>query len=410
MFSYVPPAASSDGEWEWAASCEASGFDEAKLDEAVAFAIKHEVPWQKDLKTQLEHDNHFESPPHNAVLGHLLERGGPSGMIIRGGKVVKTWGDVDRPDVAFSCSKSVLGTLYGIAFDDPECPLNAATMVRPVCELLKYEKEFNDSARHKLITWEHLLTQTSEWEGSLFDKSERIDRNRSVGAATANKHEQTSRDFMHGFKDEELCLKGDFRELCEPGEHFEYNDVRVNLAALALLQLTQTPAPELLRDGLFDRIGASSSWAWHGYGEHSLVTAGGEEVESVSGGAHWGGGLHASTSDLARFGLLLARRGQWGGEQLLSQEWIERMTLPSERNPNYGYLWWLNTGGEFLPEAAEHTYFAAGAGGNCIAIDAKNDLVVVWRWLDNGRDDAHKRALWQKMMDAVTFSYSDINV
>jgi hypothetical protein len=48
--------------------------------------------------------------------------------------------------------------------------------------------------------------------------------------------------------------------------------------------------------------------------------------------------------DMARLGLLILRRGQWSGEQLVEQEWIYRMTHPSfeDANTGWGYLTWLN--------------------------------------------------------------------
>ena len=38
-----------------------------------------------------------------------------------------------------------------------------------------------------------------------------------------------------------------------------------------------------------------------------------QKVVSVSGGGHWGGGMVISSRDLARFGLLFLRKGNWNG-------------------------------------------------------------------------------------------------
>ena len=43
-------------------------------------------------------------------------------------------------------------------------------------------------------------------------------------------------------------------------------------------------------------------------------------MQSVSGGAHWGGGLFISSLDHARVGLMMARSGLWGERQLLSSD------------------------------------------------------------------------------------------
>ena len=60
-----------------------------------------------------------------------------------------------------------------------------------------------------------------------------------------------------------------------------------------------------------DPIGASKTWRWHGY-ENSWVTIDGQMINSVSGGAHWGGGMHLSALDQARFGFLALNKGRWG--------------------------------------------------------------------------------------------------
>jgi CubicO group peptidase (beta-lactamase class C family) len=107
-------------------------------------------------------------------------------------------------------------------------------------------------------------------------------------------------------------------------------------------------------------------------------------MQSVSGGAHWGGGMFISARDQARLGLLVARRGRWGKRQILSEGWIEAMLTPSPTNDRYGYLWWLNRGSQRYRSASETCVYAMGAGSNIIWIwiDREQDLVAVLRWID----------------------------
>ena len=98
----------------------------------------------------------------------------------------------------------------------------------------------------------------------------------------------------------------------EPGTFYEYNDVRVNLLALAALHVWRRPLPQVLRELVMDPIGASNTWRWNGY-ENSWVTIDGLRMQSVSGGGHWGGGMFISSRDHARFGLLFLRGGTWAG-------------------------------------------------------------------------------------------------
>ena len=70
----------------------------------------------------------------------------------------------------------------------------------------------------------------------------------------------------------------------------------------------------------------------------TTVEIGGQRMQSVSGGAHWGGGMFIPTTDHARIGLLMLNRGRWGDRQLVSRAWIERSRVPGSANPGYGNL------------------------------------------------------------------------
>ncbi len=90
------------------------------------------------------------------------------------------------------------------------------------------------------------------------------------------------------------------RKLYEPGEHYKYNDVRVNLLAYSLLHVWRKPLPVVLKEKIMDPIGASTTWRWYGY-DNSFVNIDGIMMQSVSGGGHFGGGLFINTIDQARF-------------------------------------------------------------------------------------------------------------
>ncbi len=68
-------------------------------------------------------------------------------------------------------------------------------------------------------------------------------------------------------------------------------------------------------------------------------TSDGQQVQSVSGGGHWGGGMFISSRDHARFGYLFLRRGMWGTQAIVSEHWIDEATTPVEVQPNYGFMW-----------------------------------------------------------------------
>jgi CubicO group peptidase (beta-lactamase class C family) len=275
--------------------------------------------------------------------------------VLRNGYIVAEWGDTRRVDMTFSVAKSYLSTTAGLAFDRGLI----RDLHEPVGRLVQ-DGGF-DGERNGAITWHQLLTQTSEWEGTLWDKPDVADR-------------RAGRD----------------RALQAPGTFWEYNDVRVNRTALALLRVWRKPLPDVLRDEVMTPIGASNTWEWHGY-RNSTVTVDGRPMESVSGGGHWGGGVWASTRDHARFGYLFLRRGEWNGRRLLSEKWIDLATTPTPIKPVYGYMWWLNTGQEQFPAATPRSFFALGAGGNVIWIAPELDVVVVIRWLDGRQTNEFMR-------------------
>ena len=155
-----------------------------------------------------------------------------------------------------------------------------------------------DSEHNSKITWDHLLRQTSDWEGTLWGKPDWADRPPS---------NQSLIDYKN-------------RKRNEPGTSYKYNDTRVNLLALASLHVWRRPLPQVLKEHVMDPIGASNTWRWYGY-KDSWINMDGVMVQSVSGGGH-GGGMWISARDLARFGLLTLRRGQWKDKRILSEEWV----------------------------------------------------------------------------------------
>ena len=90
----------------------------------------------------------------------------------------------------------------------------------------------------------------------------------------------------------------------------------MNLLSLCLLHRFKHPLPEVLRARIMDPIGGSGEWRWVGY-DNSFVEIDGQRMQSVPGGGHWGGGMFIGAEDHARFGLLMARGGEWNGQRLL---------------------------------------------------------------------------------------------
>lgn len=323
------------------------------LDSAVKFAQANENKFDKDMRIATL--KAYANEPDFKIIGPTKERGGPAGLIIKNGYIVAQWGDINRVDMTNSVTKSFLSTVAGLAIDEG--------LIKNVTDkVVTYVWDGTFTGPHNSkITWDNLLTQSSDWSGTQFDLPDWADRPPKEGSIDDWKN----------------------RKLNEPGSVFKYNDVRVNVLAYSLLQVWRKPLPMILKEKIMDSIGASTTWRWFGY-DNSFVNIDGIMMQSVSGGGHHGGGLFISASDQARFGLLFLRKGKWKTQQLISEKWVKAVHQSSSANKDYGYLWWTNSSKEWKDVSSE-IYFAEGAGGNYIVIDNEHDLVVVARWINDSK-------------------------
>ncbi|MEK6407749.1 MAG: beta-propeller fold lactonase family protein [Acidobacteriota bacterium] len=339
---YYPPAGD---EWEHKRPEEA-GMDSAKLEDAMQFARASETTvFSKDPLEYITRRTTTERS--GEIVGPTKERAPINVVVLRHGYIVAEFGDTRRVDMSFSAAKSFVSTTVGLAFD--------RGLIKSTSDAVgKNVKDGGyDSTHNAAITWHESLQQTSEWEGTLWDKPDTFDRRR-----------------------------GRDRQLQEHGSFWEYNDVRVNRVALSSLRVWKLPLPTVLKEMIMDPIGASDGWQWNGY-RNSDVVIDGKTIRSVSGGGHWGGGMWISSRDLARFGYLFLRNGKWKDRQLISEKWIAMATTPCELKQDYGYMWWLNTNEKMYPGVPANSFAALGAGTNISFVDPVHDLVVVVRWVDD---------------------------
>jgi CubicO group peptidase (beta-lactamase class C family) len=348
--AYFPPR----GDWE-RRKPEDVGMDAARLQEAVDFSIASENPATKDMALDLNLTFGMREPMYR-ILGPTKPRGGMTGLVIRHGYVVAEWGEPSRVDMTHSVTKTFLSTVVGLAWH--------RGLVRSLDDRARDYMPTPDlfaSEHNAGITWEHLLRQTSDWSGTLWDIPDWADR--PVGDRPA--------DYPN-------------RPMHEPGTFYKYNDVRVNLLALVTLNVWRRPLPQVLREYVMDPIGASNTWRWYGY-DNSWVNIDGQMMQSVSGGGHFGGGMFINAWDMARFGYLFLHQGRWGDREIVPEKWIAMARTPGPANDTYGFMnWFLNTGRKPLPSAPESSVTFRGNGANIVYIDWEHDLVVVVRWIRGG--------------------------
>lgn len=372
--TYFPPA----GKWEQRTPS-SMGIKETVLNDAIALAKAGESKNPRSM--EINHYRTFGKEPFGEGIGPFADRGEATGIIIYKGYIVAQWGEPERCDMTHSVTKSFLSAIVGVAADKGMIGSVTDTVAKyvPPIELYQPQQPVNRpaenigepqmlfpfaSAHNRTITWDDLLRQTSDWEGTLWGKPEWADR----PDADANKWINRPRN--------------------KPGTVYEYNDVRVNALALAATSVWRKPLPQALKQYIMDPIGASNTWRWTGY-RNAWIVLDGQPVQSVSGGGHWGGGMFINAYDMARFGWLTLNRGKWKGQQLLSEAWIEKSLTPTVPKTDYGYMnWFLNTGRKFLPSAPETAFTHVGNGNNIIYVDPEHELVAVIRWIDGRSQDA----------------------
>ncbi|MCH7406647.1 serine hydrolase domain-containing protein [Belliella aquatica] len=376
------------GNWEKKEAAELK-VNAPKLQEVIDFAIATESNADKNLK-MAHYLSAFGREPFGFPIGPMKDRGPATGLVIYKGYVIAEWGDPYRVDLTFSVAKSILSTTVGLAVDqgliNSEKDLVYPYMA-PIIPYDPYRIQMNKSDHlnqedvielfatdhNKKITWEHLLRQTSDWEGTLWGKPDWGDRPQGNSSTWLQ------------------------RERNEPGSVYKYNDTRVNVLALAAMNVWRKPLPVVFKENVMDKIGGSPTWRWTGY-ENSFVIIDGQIMQAVSGGSHWGGGMFISAYDQARFGYLTLNKGRWNGQQIISEAWINKSLSPTPVQTNYGFMnYFLNTDKKEIPAAPESAFFHLGAGTNMIYVDPENDLVIVSRWIDNNK----KAELVEKVLQAI---------
>lgn len=91
-----------------------------------------------------------------------------------------------------------------------------------------------------------------------------------------------------------------------------------------------------------------------------------------------------SARDLARYGLLFLREGEWRGKQIISKKWIAESTKYYSSAGGwggYGYMWRVEAEGRIWNHVSlpAGTFCAAGRGGHWLVVVPKQKLVIAHR-------------------------------
>jgi hypothetical protein len=149
----------------------------------------------------------------------------------------------------------------------------------------------------------------------------------------------------------------------EPGEIWNYSSGTSNLLSGYIRDRFESQQEYLnfwYRE-LIDKIGM-----------HSMT------VEADLAGNYVGSSYSWATArDWAKFGLLYLNRGNWIGEQILNEDWVDYTVQPVEGSDGeYGAHFWLNAGGKY-PDVPRDLFSANGFQGQHVFIIPSKDLVIV---------------------------------
>ena len=264
-------------------------------------------------------------------------------LILKDGKVIYEYGDLDQLTYIASCRKSVLSMLYGKYVEDGTIDLNETVASLGIDEeggLLDIEKS---------ATVENIITARS---GVFYEPA-------------------------NGGYDEANVLE---RGTVKPGDYFLYNNWDFNVAGHILEQKAGKDIYEEIEDQLAIPLGFQD---WNIKKQRKKYGKGKSQYPAYH--------MYFSTRDMAKIGQLMLNEGEWKGEQLISKKWIQQMTtavtpveeVNSRYNLNqdspyqqsYGYMWWMLESIKEHPDF-EGAYSATGFGGQFITVIPKLNIVV----------------------------------
>ncbi len=295
----------------------------------------------------------FDPTVLEALAAEAEANGSTCLLVTRHGRLVAEWywngTDATTAQETFSVTKSVTSTLVGIAQAEGALDVqdSAARYVpewagTPAAQVAVENLLRNDSGRHWDLATDYQALLTAE-DRTAF----------AVGLA----------------------------QDAAPGATWAYNNSAIQTLDAVLAAATGDDPAAYAEERLFAPLGMTRTEMGHDAAGRTTTFA----------------GLRSTCQDLARFGHLFLRGGEWDGTQVVPEAWVEAATArPSqELNAGYGYLWWVNhpgpiagplhitseqsaaADGQMAPGAPEDMYWARGLGGQVVQVDPGSDTVVV---------------------------------
>jgi CubicO group peptidase (beta-lactamase class C family) len=240
--------------------------------------------------------------------------------------------DENQTSNIFSCTKSFTSTCVGMALQQGYLQ----TTQQRVLDFFQDRTIENPHAWKESMTIEDLLTMTAGFEWN---------DNSDAGMSEYNNMIR-SEDWVQYVLDRPMAV--------EPGLVWNYNSGASHLLSAIVQNVTGMTAEEFAIEHLFTPLGIDDmTWREDPNG----ITIGGNTIQLVA-------------RDMAKFGYLFLKNGEWDGVQIVSPEWVENASMSHSQWPGggYGYQWWTRSD--------VNSYFAAGYSGQFIHIAPDHDVVV----------------------------------
>jgi CubicO group peptidase (beta-lactamase class C family) len=258
-------------------------------------------------------------------------------------------GSIDRKNQLQSVTKSFTSALVGIALDQ-------GCLTSMDQKMMEFFPEYTDQVtdpRKKQITIRHMLQMRSGYPW-----------------------EETAAGLWEGL------LSGDYLPLIvgfpltrDPGTEFQYSGITSHLLGVIVSRACNTDLKSFAEEHLFSPIDAELGTDW-------IVDTKGYYIGLA--------GMHVTSRDMGKFGLLYLNEGEFKGDQIISADWIrDSLQRYSEgvnisgwipgitsrfgyfRDLGYGYQWWSARVGD------RYFNYASGHGGQFIILLDEHDLVIV---------------------------------
>ncbi len=256
-------------------------------------------------------------------------------VLTRGGYLIHTWGNPDYRYQTASLGKAFTWALVGLSVD--------AGMIRPDEPIrltwtgeseLSHPHKYLDRGHHRTLTWQHLIGRKDEYEhrGGFPVTNGYFWRQGSTAQSSRGDPKHASvPDWAHWTGDPFY----DNYAHAPPGSVGMYSSGGLWRLSQALTALWGRDMKAVMDERIFSHLRVPPErWDWTpgrvvhetrdwyphmpGYGDYldPPHEIGGHPVR---GGPGW---VVMSAKDLARFGLLVATRGTWRGERLVSADWV----------------------------------------------------------------------------------------